>query len=122
GDLGDDQLYGDAGDDELHGGGDNDVISGNGGNDRIFGDQGVDTIYGGSGNDAVIVERSTHNALGETIDGGDGFDTIRFGSTIANDRLTLRAGISSIEEVVISDANGSTAATTALNVDASGLS
>ncbi|MFB9985771.1 cadherin-like domain-containing protein, partial [Mesorhizobium kowhaii] len=122
GDLGDDQLYGDAGDDELHGGGDNDTIVGNGGNDRIFGDQGADAIYGGGGNDLVIIERATNYALGETIDGGDGFDTIRFASTIANDTLTLRAGISSIEELVISDLNGSTSGTTALNIDASNLS
>ncbi|MDX8482956.1 cadherin-like domain-containing protein [Mesorhizobium sp. VK24D] len=122
GDLGDDQLYGDAGDDELHGGGDNDTIFGNGGNDRIFGDQGADSIFGGNGNDIVIIERSTNYALGETIDGGDGFDTIRFASTIADDTLVLREGISSIEEVVISDVNGSTSDTTALNVNASSLS
>ena len=104
----DDEMYGATGVDTLTGGDGNDVLGGRGG---------ADVISGGNGNDIVLLG-SGEFVAGETIDGGANADTIRFTSTTASDTLTLTAGVTGIENVVIGDADGVTTGTTALNVNA----
>lgn len=88
--------------------------------DTITGGVGSDSLYGGADNDRFIVASGAEHPLGEIIDGEEGFDTIFFTSTTANDTLTLREN-DDIEAVVIGTAAGVTTGTVAINVDASGM-
>ncbi|HYD70560.1 beta strand repeat-containing protein, partial [Azospirillum sp.] len=85
GDLGNDTLHGDAHHDVLSGGDGNDSLYGGLNNDTLYGDAGDDTLsggahadmlFGGAGNDVFAISSSTDFVAGETIDGGDGTDTI----------------------------------------------
>ena len=86
--------------------------------DNITSDIAADNLSGGAGNDIFIIRTGAQHASGEIISGGADTDVIRFTATLA-DTLTLRAGVTGVETVQISDANGDTSGTTALNVDAS---
>ena len=101
-----------AGADELVGGSAADLLDGG---------AGADAITGNGGDDVVLVADAAEHAAGETIDGGDGTDTIRFISTTAGQTLTLQSGVTNVELIEISDADGDNAGTTALNVDATDL-
>jgi VCBS repeat-containing protein len=108
-------------DDELHGAAAADTLDGGAGNDILDGRGGADTINGGTGDDVILIASPTEFAVGETIEGGANSDTIRFTSATANDTLTLSSGVTGVENVTISDADGVTTGTTALNVDASAV-
>ena len=116
-----DILYGAAGADTLSGLGGADVIGGRAGADTLSGGAGADNLSGDSGNDVFIIGASADHAVGEVISGGTESDVIRFTSTTALDLLTLRSGVTGVEEVEISDAAGGNAGILALNVTASAL-
>jgi Ca2+-binding RTX toxin-like protein len=75
GGSGNDILTGGAGDDRQEGGSGNDTLVGNDGNDTLNGGAGNDLVDGGAGDDVILVRGS--EALGDTIIGGTGIDTLR---------------------------------------------
>ncbi len=86
---GNDTLNGTNGADVIDGRGGNDVINAGGGSDIVFGRDGDDTITGGAGadelwgaagNDRFLV--SGTDLTGDTIDGGDGQDTLVFTGSV----------------------------------------
>ena len=88
---------------------------------RHTGGAGDDTLTGGDGNDVFLIGTATDHGAGEVIAGGAGADVIRFTSTTGGQTLTLAAGVTTVESVVIGTAAGVTTGTTALNVDASAV-
>jgi serralysin len=98
------------------------VITGNAGNNVLDGKAGIDVLNGGEGSDIYLIGLSTDHAAAEIRDdGSSGIDEVRFAATRSGS-LTLFAGDSGIERVVIGTGNGTTpvqTATTALNIDAS---
>lgn len=103
--AGPDEIDGNGGDDSISGGDHDDEITGGPGNDDIRGDDGIDTIedndgddrvdggagndiiiggdganvlIGGTGNDSITVASSgpVHDALGNSLCGGAGLDTL----------------------------------------------
>ncbi|WP_419895987.1 hypothetical protein [Roseomonas sp. USHLN139] len=96
-------------------------ITAGSGNDIITGGLGADALYGEKGDDIFILNSAAEFAVGEIISGGSDYDTIRFATTTA-ETLTLTSLVTSVEELQISDANGLTTGTLAINVDARGLS
>ncbi len=80
-----------SGRDEIIGGAGADTINAGAGDDAIVGGDGVDSLNGGAGNDifeyADFNAFLTNNAVVDSVDGGDGADTIR----VAFDAITLTA-------------------------------
>ena len=74
GGLGADMLFGGNGDDTLLGGAKDDTLNGGNGSDVLDGGWGADVNIGGAGDDLIKVRND--EALNDTFDGGDGFDTI----------------------------------------------
>ena len=105
-----DILFGGAGADTLNGFSNPDLIEGRGG---------ADALNGGGGDDVFIIASGADHPVGETIDGGGNTDVIRFTSTALGDVLTLRAGVTNIAEIEISDSAGLNTGTVALNIDGS---
>ena len=65
----------------------------------------LDTVQLGTGGDFLALDNTA--AVGITnIIGGSGSDTIRYTSTTNGQTLTLGAGVTAIENVVITDATG----------------
>jgi Ca2+-binding RTX toxin-like protein len=97
------------------------VIMGGAGNDVINGGGGIDTLDGGEGSDVYLVTLLADKTAAEITDTGTtGTDELRFAATAAV-TLTLSAGDTGLESVVIGTGTGASAATTgkvALNVDA----
>ena len=81
GEQGNDTLSGGGGDDIVDGNEGNDTLDGGAGNDKMNGGTGTDTINGGAGDDTI----RTADGLEETIDCGEGNDTI---TADAQDKLT----------------------------------
>ena len=98
----------------IEGSGFGDQITGTHGNDAIFGYNGADTLSGGEGDDIFGYTATSELASGETVDGGNGTDTVLFAPSAADTTLTLTSGFSDIEAVTI----GGTAAA---SVDASAV-
>jgi Ca2+-binding RTX toxin-like protein len=97
-----------------------DILNGGAGDDTLTGGAGTDIMNGGDGSDTYIIASSADHTAAEIIDSGiSGTDTIIFTSTTANQTLTLYAGDTGIENVLIGTAAGVSTSTTALNVDAS---
>jgi Ca2+-binding RTX toxin-like protein len=121
---GNDTITGSSGNDVINGGVGTVTVIARDGNDTITAGSGADNLDGGAGDDIFIIAAAADHALGETIVGGTGNDTIRFTSTTLNETLTLRADVTDedgVINVVISDAAGVTSGTTALNVTAAAL-
>jgi Ca2+-binding RTX toxin-like protein len=101
------------------------VITGGAGNDVINGGGGIDTLDGGEGSDVYLVTLLADKTAAEITDTGNtGTDELRFAATTAS-TLTLLAGDTGLESVVIGTGTGATAvvkAKTALNVDATSSS
>jgi Ca2+-binding RTX toxin-like protein len=97
------------------------TLRGNAGNNLLDGKAGIDVLDGGEGSDLyLIAAASDHPAVEIADSGSSGIDEIRFAATAAS-TLTLFAGDSGIERVVIGSGLGEVAAssgTVALNVDA----
>ncbi|HMX17432.1 MAG TPA: calcium-binding protein, partial [Rhodocyclaceae bacterium] len=87
--------------------------------DVLYDLPGLDKISGLAGNDLIIVEAGADHGVGETVDGGAGYDRLWFASGAGGDSLVLQATVTGIEEVQIGDAVGNTDGTLALDVDAS---
>jgi Ca2+-binding RTX toxin-like protein len=95
------------------------TITGNTGANIIDGRAGNDSLNGGAGNDVYIISTPSDHTVAEIQDTSGTADVIRFISTTDNDTLTIFAGDTGIEQVVISNAAGVTTGTNALNIDAS---
>ena len=80
----------------------------------------VDAVVAAAGNDFIVIAAAADHAIGETINGGPGYDRILFVST--TDSLQLRPGVTGIEEVWLSDAAGNTSATLDLSLTAAAAS
>jgi len=117
----------------LTGSGFNDLLTGNTaanrieggtGNDLLIGGAGIDRLNGGEGSDVYILTVLADKTAAEIADtGAAGVDDLRFAATAAG-TLTLLAGDTGLERVVIGTGTGAVAvstATTALNVDATAL-
>jgi Ca2+-binding RTX toxin-like protein len=122
GTTGADTLTGGAGNDTLTGLAGNDTLNGLAGNDILNGGAGTDSMNGGDGSDIYLIGRATEHPAAEIADSGiSGTDEVRFTSTIKGTTLTLYAGDTGIEQIVIGTGTGTTAVTTgtkALNVNA----
>jgi Ca2+-binding RTX toxin-like protein len=110
-------LIGPGGDDTLAGGAGNDTLAGNGGTDTLIGGTGADNLLGGAGDDVLLVASGAEYA-GDSINGGNGNDVLRFTSPAAT-TLVLNAALTQLEEVRIADAAGNSSAAAAINVNAS---
>lgn len=108
-------LNGTTGNENLTGSTLSDSINGGTGNDTITGGDGADNMSGEAGADVFLVAAGDHDA-GETINGGDQTDVIRFTSTTAQ-TLTLTSTVT-VEEARIAAADGTATGTTAENIDA----
>ena len=89
---GNDVIYGGAGNDNIVGGTGHDIISGGAGNDYIDGGEGDDTIYVSSGLNVI-------DAIGQTIIGGEGNDTLSFENINNGVLLDFVFGIGTFDEV-----------------------
>ena len=112
------------GDDLLIGNSIGNAFTSNDGDDLINGGGGTDTMSGGEGNDLYIISNSTEHVATEVFDAGSmGSDELRFSATTAGQTLTIFAGDTGLERVVIGTGSAIgeavTTATTALNVNAS---
>ncbi|HMU63092.1 MAG TPA: S8 family serine peptidase [Nitrosomonas sp.] len=100
------------------------IIIGNAGDNLITGTAYHDQLNGGNGSDIYIVSTATHHAQAEIADTGNvGTDELRFAATIAS-TLTLFAGDTGIDQVVIGTGTKTSAITTgtvALNIVASAV-
>jgi Ca2+-binding RTX toxin-like protein len=113
GNGGNDEIYGGDGDDNLHGGEDNDLIEGGAGNDTLNGDDGLDTLRGHGGDDRLWLtpRHSIASLAGESIDGGEGVDTLQF------DALFLTATTPIIFSIADPSAPQNLAGATVVNVE-----
>jgi Ca2+-binding RTX toxin-like protein len=99
GEDGNDVLYGEQGNDQLAGGTGDDTLVGGDGDDVLIADAGDDVIEGGTGNDVLIggEGRDTYvyaagdgaDSIGDVVDAGGISNTIRFGTGIASNQLTV---------------------------------
>ena len=116
-------LLGNAGNNIIVGMEGNDSLAGGLGNDVLGGGIGNDTLDGGEGSDIYTVADVTHKTQAETNDTGLlGIDELRFISQLAGSTLTVYAGDTGLEKVVIGTGLATTADSTsnvALNVNAS---
>ena len=108
-------VIGGAGNDSLTGGTLGDTLSGGAGNDTIIGTQGSNVLEGGAGNDAITLGTGAENISGgagndtftlggnlqltDTLDGGDGTDTLVTGNITSH---TIFGGVSNIEVIKVS--------------------
>ncbi|MEZ0318207.1 MAG: beta strand repeat-containing protein [Methylophilaceae bacterium] len=109
----------------IIGNGGDDSVTGSGGNDTLTGGAGNDALNGGDGSDLYLLASPSEHTAAEIADTGvSGTDEVRFSSTTAAETLTLFAGDTGIETVVIGTGSGLTAVTsgtTALNVNAAAV-
>jgi Ca2+-binding RTX toxin-like protein len=116
----DDAIVGGASADRLEGGGGIDPIDGGGGDDRIVGGAGADKLQGGAGNDVIVFESAFDHAAGETIDGGVGFDLIRWSDLSSSFTLDLSSATLTGIEGVDTGPHGGTVMLTAAQLNALG--
>ena len=114
-------IIGNAAANTLNGLGGDDTLNGENGNDIIRGGEGNDILSAGDGNDIFLIGASSEHGTDETLDGGNGTDTMRFISVTAGQTLVLSTLISGLERVFISNSAGAITGTIALNVDASAV-
>ena len=98
-----DTITGTAGADVLIGGAGSDTIDGGAGNDVIRGGADADTLIGGLGNDLVYVRTNADGSLEDSVDGGNGVDTLDLSESSFGAVLDLSVegnNPSSIEHVV----------------------
>ncbi|QNN65301.1 M10 family metallopeptidase C-terminal domain-containing protein [Sphingomonas rhizophila] len=121
GNSADNQITGNLASNRLTGLDGADRLSGMAGNDVLSGGEGVDLLDGGEGSDLYLMASASEHGAAEIADSGaDGIDEVRYSATTPG-TLTLFAGDTGIEKIVVGTGTGPTAAlsgTTALNVDA----
>jgi hypothetical protein len=109
GTLGPDVMNGSDADDVMTGLAGNDALSGAAGNDTLNGGAGIDTLNGQDGSDLYLVALASDHAAAEFADSGStGTDEVRFSAT-ATGTLTLFAGDTGVEQVVIGTGAGAIA-------------
>lgn len=117
-------ITGTAGNDTLSGTTAADVINGLDGNDTITGAGAVDTMDGQEGSDLYIIAATTDHSAAEIADSGaSGTDEVRYTAT-SSSTLTLYAGDTGIETVVIGTGTAANAVTTAakgININAAAV-
>ncbi len=115
-----DRLFGGTGEDTLYGGNQNDVLRGNGNNDTLHGGNGRDRLFGGNGRDELLGGNHNDRLYGgkgrDTLTGGAGEDSFVFNNDsgfdvitdfeVGSDLLVFGAGISSVDDLSISEAGG----------------
>ena len=98
---------------------------GGAGNDFLIGTSATVNLNGGNGSDIYLINSASDHTHATIVDTGiSGSDEVRFSSITANETLTLFAGDSGIESVVVGTGTANaavTTATTALNVNASAV-
>lgn len=103
----------------------NDTVNGGAGNDTIDGLSGNDLLDGGENGDLYLISSAGQHSVAEIQDSGmQGLDEVRFTSGLSSATLTLFAGDTGLERVVIGTGNLATAnstAATSLNIDASAV-
>jgi Ca2+-binding RTX toxin-like protein len=124
GTTGPDVMTGSDADDSFSGLAGNDSISGGAGNDTLNGGAGTDTLNGQDGSDLYLVGVSSEHPAAEFADSGSGgTDEVRF-TAISSGTLTLFAGDTGIEQVVMGTGTGAVAdrsGTAALVVNATAV-
>ena len=106
-----------------------DTLTGGNGNDTLNGGASVDKLDGRNGSDVYLINATSEHTAAEIADTGTGtgdIDEVRFTQSIATtpttlNTLTLYAGDVGIERAIISDANGLSTATAALNINAASV-
>jgi serralysin len=97
-------------------------LTGNSGNNLLDGKAGVDQMDGAGGSDLYLISAATEHSRAEIADSGaTGSDEVRFAAVFSGQKLTIFAGDTGIEKVVIGTGTASVAdstATTLLDVDA----
>lgn len=93
-----DVLVGNTADNSLVGGAGNDTITGGDGNDSLDGGLGQDTVSGGAGNDQITMLVSAGNI--DTIDPGDGMDTLLLSGVVPGNHVVVVDLSSPIDQVV----------------------
>ncbi len=86
-------ITGGFGADTITGGSGNDLITGGDGADVIDSAAGIDSVAGGAGNDAVVISTTANLTSADTINGGDGTDTLRFSENGAVDLRSSNANL-----------------------------
>jgi Ca2+-binding RTX toxin-like protein len=81
-------LYGGPGDDVLRGGSGDDLLEGGEGADEARGGLGADDVRLGAGDDTVVWEPGHRS---DVVEGGEGFDTLLFAGSGANENVTVGA-------------------------------
>jgi Ca2+-binding RTX toxin-like protein len=130
GGAGADSIGGGAGNDILSGGDDADDIIGGGGNDTITGGAGTDFLSGGAGDDRFDYELTADFLAAETVDGGSGVNTLRFGlsngaavaSVYADSQFAAKSNLQSISLVNDTGAADTYSLTLAANAQSAGVS
>ena len=95
---------------------------GNGAANILDGGVGTDILQGGLGNDIYIINDASEHTAAEITDSKGTADEIRFTSEIADQTLTLYAGDTGVDRIVMgtgTEATAVTTGTTNLRVDAS---
>ncbi|HUR89407.1 MAG TPA: NF038122 family metalloprotease [Ramlibacter sp.] len=117
-------INGADGNDSLNGAAGNDTITAAWGNDTLVGGTGLDALDGQEGSDLYVVALAADHPAAEITDSGTtGADELRYTAT-ATGTLTLFAGDTGIDKVVIGTgtaANAVRTATTALSVNAAAV-
>jgi large repetitive protein len=122
-------IFGGTGDDILRGGDGSDTLFGGAGADDLFGEAGNDTFIVGSDyrsasytGTQITVNGSVADYAEDTVDGGDGFDTLRFQGAADNQELFIHGNTSSVEQFVLADMyQNTTTSGYALDLNASAL-
>lgn len=102
----------------------NNSLRGNAGSNVLDGKAGIDVLDGKEGSDIYLISAASDHLAAEIADSGlSGVDEVRFAATVSS-TLTLFAGDSGIERLVIGNGLAASAVTSgslALNADASAL-
>jgi len=121
GGAGNDTLAGSAQADSISGSAGNDSITGRGGNDTLMGGDGNDifadaadnneSVSGGTGNDTFKIGAFSNLTSADTIDGGDGIDTLSFDQNANHDftsDITILSNVTSVEKFLFTAISGKT--------------
>ena len=113
-------LTGNSGNNTLSGLAGNDTLIGDEGNDTLIGAAGQDSVTGGGGDDRITMLVTAGNV--DTIDAGDGTDTLVLSGAVAGDHIVV-ADLSSLTDQVLSIGGVADAFTQVNfeNLDASGI-
>lgn len=97
GDIGNNTIDGGAGADQITAAGGNDVLNGGDGKDSITGGAGNDNISAGAGDDTITMVSGDLTSA-DTVDGGDGNDTLAITTAVG---ISTAPTLTSIEKISI---------------------